>query len=131
MRPLLWSCVAGAVLLISCFSDRAEPTALGPLADCSLPIDSTTIGRVGVVVIRDFAFHPRELRVPAGTRVTWINCETESNQRMAHTTTADAGAWGSPLLEFGRTFSAVMSAPGTYGYHCSPHPSMTATVIVE
>ncbi|HSJ13377.1 MAG TPA: plastocyanin/azurin family copper-binding protein [Longimicrobiales bacterium] len=131
MKSLLLAAAIAAGALVSCFSERAGPTALGPLADCSLPLDSTTIGRVGVVVIRDFAFHPRELRVPAGTRVTWINCETEANQRMAHTSTADAGAWGSPLLEFGRTYSAVFNTPGTYSYHCEPHPSMTASVIVE
>jgi plastocyanin len=122
--------LALALLLAACFSERAEPTALGAV-DCSLPLDSLTVGRVGVVVIRNFAFHPAELRVPAGTRVTWINCETAANGRTPHTTTADAGAWGSPLLAFEATYSAVFDATGTFAYHCEPHPVMTGRVIVE
>jgi len=85
----------------------------------------------GVVVIRDFAFHPAELRVPAGTRVTWVNCERESNGRAAHTSTADAGRWSSPLLAFQARYTTTLTEPGTFAYHCEPHPSMRGTVVVE
>jgi plastocyanin len=122
---------AGVVLMLSCFSERSEPTGAIVAGDCSLPLDSASTGNIGVVVIRDFAFHPNELRVPAGTRVTWINCESEANRAVAHTSTADDGTWSSPLLPFEGTFSAVLAAAGTHSYHCEPHPSMTARVIVE
>lgn len=131
MSARAWSAALGALLLLSCFSERAGPTALAGALDCSLPLDSSTVGRIGVVVIRDFAFHPAEVRVPAGTRITWINCETEANGRMAHTTTADGGAWGSPLLDFEATYSAAFAVGGTFDYHCAPHPSMRGRVIVE
>lgn len=131
MSARLLIAAVAATLVLSCFSERGEPTGLGAVADCSLPVDSTTIGSVGVVVIRNFSFSPSELRVPAGTRVTWINCETEANGRVAHTSTADAGEWGSPLLPFQATFSAVMTEAGTFEYHCEPHPSMRGRVIVE
>jgi|GEM_PF-829605 len=131
MRASLLLSVLGAVLLAACFSERSEPAGLGALVDCSLPIDSSTVGNLGVVVIRDFAFHPAELRVRPGTRVTWVNCESQANQRMAHTTTADDDTWASPLLPFEGTFSTVLSAAGTFEYHCEPHPAMRARVIVE
>ena len=130
MRPLAALAVLAAVVA-ACFSERAGPVELGDDLDCSLPLDSLVIGNPGVVVIRDFAFHPAELRVPAGTRVTWVNCERESNGRAAHTSTADAGRWSSPLLAFQARYTTTLTEPGTFAYHCEPHPSMRGTVVVE
>ena len=112
---------AGA--LASCFSQR-EATA--PIEGvCSFPVEEGVPGST-LVVIRGFAFGPGEVRVRAGQRVTWINCDTD-----AHTTTANAGAWASPLLASGDAFTQVFGAPGEFLYHCEPHPFMTGRVIVE
>ena len=98
MRRML-AVLALLLAAAACFSDR-DPVAF-TLADCSLPLDSAMIGNLGIVVIRNFTFTPSELRVAPGTRVTWINCETEANARAGHTSTADDGeSWSSPLLPF-------------------------------
>jgi plastocyanin len=34
-------------------------------------------------------------------------------------------------IEPGSTFEMTFATPGTYAYHCTPHPSMTGTVVVE
>jgi plastocyanin len=79
-----------------------------------------------IVVIRDFVFEPADLRVRAGERVTWINCDVD-----AHTSTADAGQWTSPSLAPGDGFTQTFATTGEFPYHCEPHPFMTGRVIVE
>jgi plastocyanin len=44
---------------------------------------------------------------------------------------ADNGEFSSSLLAKGATFSFTFDTAGTYGYHCSIHPSMTGTVVVQ
>jgi plastocyanin len=109
--------------LAACFSER-EATA--PVEGvCSLPLGEGVPGST-LVVIRGFAFGPTELRVRAGDRVTWLNCDLD-----VHTSTADAGGWSSPLLSTGDAFTQTFATAGEYPYHCEPHPFMMARVIVE
>ena len=113
----------GAGVLAACFSGR-ETTA--PIEGvCSLPVGEGVPGST-LIVIRGFAFQPGEVRVRAGDRVTWVNCDTDS-----HTSTADGGQWASPLLASGDGFTHIFPAAGEFPYHCEPHPFMTARVIVE
>ena len=78
------------------------------------------------VTISEFAFHPRTLEVSAGATVTWTNADGD-----AHTVTSENGAFTSPALDSGETFSQTFTAPGTYNYFCALHPQMTAQVIVK
>src|SRR5215208_2206660 len=78
------------------------------------------------VSIQDFFFDPDQLSVAPGTTVTWVN-EGEA----PHTTTADDGTWDSGTLQPGEDFSFTFDQPGTYTYHCSIHPDMTASVKVS
>lgn len=109
--------------LAGCFSER-EATA--PVEDlCSFPVGEGVPGST-IVVIRRFVFEPNDVRVRAGERVTWLNCDTEQ-----HTSTADAGQWVSPLLSPGDAFTQTFETVGEFSYHCEPHPFMTGRVIVE
>lgn len=113
--------LAGA--LAGCFSQR-EATA--PIEGvCSFPVGEGVPGST-VVVIQKFAFGPVDVRVRAGERVTWINCDGDS-----HTSTADGAAWASPLLIPGAAFTQPFPTAGEFPYHCEPHPFMTGRVIVE
>jgi plastocyanin len=78
------------------------------------------------VSIQDFSFNPGQITVAPGTTVTWTN-EGPS----PHTTTADDGSWDSGTLQQGEDFSFTFDEPGTYTYHCSIHPDMTASVKVS
>jgi plastocyanin len=112
---------AGAVL--GCFSERsAAPVEEG---ECRFPVGEDIPGST-VVIIRQFTFEPAEVRVRAGERVTWINCDEDS-----HTSTADGGEWSSPLLAPGDAFTQPFDTPGELAYHCEPHQFMRARVIVE
>jgi hypothetical protein len=77
------------------------------------------------VTITNFAFRPRTITVAPGTRVVWTNQDGE-----VHTVTQDRGAWSSPALDTGDKYSRVFTTAGTYAYHCSIHPFMTATIVV-
>jgi len=86
------------------------------------------------VVIKDFAFTPGSLVVPLGTTVTWIN-----RDNTAHTVTGTVGggtatATNSPMsgtLQPGQSYSFRFGQTGTFPYHCSIHPSMTAAIVVS
>lgn len=109
-----------------CTSDRS---GTGPSAgSCTANLDPGSFGSV-VVAIQGFSFNPTPVQVPVGGKVTWINCEPEGTP--SHTTTSDDGAWGSTLLDPGISYTVTFPSIGTFAYHCEPHPSMTAQVIVQ
>ena len=109
--------------LAGCFSERA---ATAPVEDlCSIRVGEGVPGSTLVVISR-FAFGPVDVRVRAGERVTWVNCDLE-----VHTSTADGGEWSSPSLSPGDGFTQTFSTTGEFPYHCEPHPFMIGRVIVE
>ncbi len=78
------------------------------------------------VTMSNFAFSPATLTVKAGTTVTWTNKDSAT-----HTATSDTGAFDSGNLSKGATFSYTFNTSGTFAYHCTIHPSMKGTIIVE
>ncbi len=93
----------------------------------SVPGARDTSRRVVEVEIGSIAFRTEELRVPAGTTVRWVNKDP-----VGHTVTPDASdaGFGSSLIGPGETYEHTFERPGTYPYHCIPHPFMTGRVIV-
>ena len=80
------------------------------------------------------AFSPRELTVPVGTTVRWVNGDA-----MLHSVTSGEsdgtvgtpdGRFDSGFLEPGDAFTFTFTEPGTYRYFCLPHPFMTGTITV-
>jgi plastocyanin len=135
MRAIVWrgkaalmAAASAALVAIACFSNRDTPTGAEAGTACQVPETADVDGST-IVFIRDFAFHPATVRVKRGSRITWVNCESTAG--LSHTSTADAGAWRSPLILRASAFTKVEDVPGTFTYHCEPHPFMTGTVIVE
>lgn len=79
-----------------------------------------------VINIENFAFEPGEITVATGTKVTWLN-----KDKVPHTATGDDEGFDSGILKQGEEFSDVFASPGTFGYHCIPHPKMKARIIVK
>lgn len=80
------------------------------------------------VEIADFAYSPKVITVKKGSTVTWTNQDS-----MRHDITPDEESddfKASDLLAKGDSYSFTFEKPGTYTYHCSPHPYMKGTVIV-
>jgi len=79
------------------------------------------------VEISGFAFQPQQITIKTGDIVVWTNQDSVS-----HTIKSDTGnEISSSSLSKGATYSHTFTQPGTYDYHCSIHPSMQATVVVE
>jgi plastocyanin len=78
------------------------------------------------VAIADFAYTPATLTITAGDTVTWTNQDSA-----VHTATSTTGAFDSGDLAQGESYSLTFTAPGTFAYLCTPHPEMTAQIVVE
>ena len=70
-------------------------------------------------------FSPASFTVSAGGTVSWYNGDTNT-----HSVTSDSGAFESGNLAPGARWSHTFAQPGTYAYHCTPHPLMTGTIVV-
>jgi plastocyanin len=84
------------------------------------------------ITIKDFAFSPASVTVPAGTTVTWTNQDS-----VPHTIVNDfnplfsqGAMFTSSQLQTGQSFSFTFKDPGTFGYHCGIHTYMKGTVTV-
>jgi amicyanin len=77
------------------------------------------------VKIGNFTFGPQEVKVKAGTTVTWTN-----EDDIPHTVVSPNN-FRSQVLDTDGTYSFTFTTPGTYKYFCSLHPHMTGAIVVE
>ncbi|MBI4416353.1 MAG: cupredoxin domain-containing protein [Euryarchaeota archaeon] len=85
------------------------------------------------VAIANYAFSPSSLTIRAGTTVQWTNMD-----HVGHTVSfGEHGAMpgmgagtDSGMMGHMATFTYTFTEPGTYEYHCDPHPYMTARIVV-
>ena len=87
---------------------------------------NTVLAPNGAYLGNGINFTPGTLTVSAGTTVLWGN-----NDVTTHTVTSDAGAFNSNNLSSGDKFQVKFDNPGQYKYHCSIHPFMTGTIVVQ
>lgn len=78
------------------------------------------------VDIKDFNYLPPNLKVKAGTEVTFTNSD-----EFAHTVTANDKSFDSGNMDKDAKFTHTFDKAGTYKYFCAIHNSMTAVVTVE
>jgi len=90
------------------------------------PAAATPTGSGGTTVaIRDFAFEPPEITIPAGTTVSWENADAAP-----HTATGDDGVFSSGRIDAGAAGTATFDEVGTFAYRCEFHPDMLGTIVV-
>lgn len=78
------------------------------------------------VSIKNSTYSPETLTVKVGTTVTFTN-----NDSILHTATADDDSFDTGLLAKGESSSITFSKAGTVTYHCTQHPQMSGTIVVE
>ena len=123
-RILLVFAVVGVVALLALVG-CSSPTSSSSSGSAPAASSSTSGSSGGSdVTIQNFSFNPSSLTVKAGTTVTWTNKDSAT-----HTVTGSG--WESGELPTGTTYSHKFDTAGTYAYHCSIHPSMTGTIIVQ
>jgi plastocyanin len=105
--PVIIITMLALVIFISRCSKTASPTG-------------------NAVWMQNMAFTPSTLTVPVNTTVTWTNKDP-----MAHTVTSNSGLFSSGNVNPNATYSFQFTTAGTYPYHCTIHPYMTGTIIVQ
>jgi plastocyanin len=129
-RPVLLVGLLLCAALAACGGSSSSPAASAAASAAApseaAPSEAPAAGGGDAVTIANFAFGPASLSVAAGTTVTWTNEDTA-----AHTATADDGSFDSSSIAPGATFSHAFDTAGTFAYHCSIHPNMTATIEVN
>jgi plastocyanin len=79
------------------------------------------------VSIKDFAFHPDSITVPAGGSITWTNDDT-----VPHTATGnDRSVLQSGTIKPGESFTQTFDTAGSYDYFCEFHAGMKGKIVVE
>ena len=78
------------------------------------------------VFIQGSAFSPATITVKANTTITWTN-----KDGIPHTVTSNTGIFESNSISGGGTWSQPFITAGSFPYHCSIHPSMKGTVVVQ
>jgi plastocyanin len=128
----LCAVTAAATALASCGSSTTDvSTPVGR----KLPANGIDIV-VGAQNKGTGAFTPNPLTVSLaeGGVVVWFNddqtASAYSSNGVTHNITADDGSFSSGNLPSGNTFQTTFTAAGTFGYHCSIHPTMKGTVTV-
>lgn len=75
--------------------------------------------------IANYSFAPESIKIKAGGKV-----EFKNSDEVAHSAVADDGSFDTGLIDTGKSAAVTFDKPGTYSYHCGPHPFMTATIVV-
>ena len=105
----------------------AAALTLVAVAGCSSPTpEEARTPLPDQVIIADRAYSPSEITIDVGDTVTWVF----DDGGMVHDVVADDKSFRSPLKAAG-SFTHTFDEPGTFTYHCTPHPDMTGTVVVE
>jgi plastocyanin/uncharacterized membrane protein YozB (DUF420 family) len=114
----------------------APPTATETGAPTATPTDTPTPGPSPTptpvtVIFKNFEIVPRELTIPAGTKVIFLIQDSQHEPyQSAPDSTAITGFDSGPL-DPGQTYSLTFNTPGTYTIRCGFHPNqMVMTLIV-
>jgi plastocyanin len=78
------------------------------------------------VRLANLRYEPARIEVPLGSVVVWHN-----EDPLEHTVTAEDGSWDSGPIPPGGVWRNRFVRPGRYTVICTPHPFMTAEVIVR
>ncbi len=117
--------IAGTALLLAGCGGGNNPSASANSSRSSSQAASGASS--SAVKISNFKFAPASVTVKQGARVTVTNEDSA-----AHTATADDGhSFDSGTLAQGAAQTISVSKPGTYAYHCSIHPFMHGTLVVN
>ena len=101
-------------------------TFIASIAGTSKPTARASDSELYTITIKDFMFAPRNLVIPVGSRVTWVNKDEEPH-KVAETNSL----FTSQPLDTDAGFTYEFKMPGKYEYFCTVHPRMTGTITVE
>jgi amicyanin len=99
---------------------------LGPVAGAVIAFGAVAAEELDAVTIDNFTFGPKELTVPVGTTVKWVN-----HDDIPHNVVNKDKVFRSKALDTDDSYSFTFASAGTYDYFCGLHPQMTGKIIVK
>lgn len=81
------------------------------------------------VTIANYEFNPTPVMVKVGTTVTWTNSDIARHSIVSDDPQSQFAPHGDLINQDGK-YTFTFTKPGTYKYHCEPHPYMHGTVVV-
>lgn len=129
-KNILWVIAALVVIGLGVYlfkpRQTAAPTSTStPKTTTQEPTSAPMAGK-NTVQISGFAFSPQSITVKVGDSVTWTNTDT-----VGHSITADDSSFDTGVFDQNTSKTLKFDKAGTFGYHCSVHPNMKGTVVVE
>lgn len=95
----------------------SRPAALGGAGGATVAAE---------VTMATFKFASDTVTITTGQAVRWTNRDP-----VEHTITFDGAEPGSPPIPQNASYVHRFDRPGTYTYHCTPHPFMRGVVVVK
>lgn len=80
------------------------------------------------VGIKDYHYHPHELRVKVGDTVKWVNQEKRTSHSILF---LGPQGFESERIFPDESWRRTFDKPGRHEYSCGPHPEMKGVVEVE
>ncbi len=96
------------------------------VATLALALPVNGLAATIAVKINATAFSPKTVTINFGDTVKWTNADTVNRQLVA-----DSGAFASPILKPGQSYSFTFKTPGTFNYHDALKPSVKGTITVK
>lgn len=101
--------------------------AAAATTEATASTDSEAAAEATTVDIKDLAYNPATIEIPAGTTIAWTNSDA-----VPHTVTAqDRALLQSGTLDGGATYSQTFDTPGTIDYFCEFHANMKGSIVVQ
>jgi len=99
------------------FHRSPKPVTLGAPAGAAIAAE---------VAMAAMKFAGQTVTIAAGQSVRWTNRDP-----VEHSVTFDGTEQGSPIIPTNGSYVHRFEHPGTYTYHCTPHPFMKGVVVVK
>lgn len=112
----------GTQYFVRAYASNSSGTAYGN----EVSFTTVAIPPANELKIQAMAFVPQTLTITVNSTVKWKNLDG-----IAHTVTSDNASWDSGNIPAGGTFKFTFTSTGTFNYHCTFHPLMTGTIIVQ
>jgi plastocyanin len=96
------------------------------VAALALALPVNALAATTAIKINPNAFAPQTATINDGDTVKWTNADTVNRQLVA-----DSGAFASPILKPGASYSFTFKTPGTFNYHDALKPSVKGTITVK
>lgn len=124
--------VVGAIIAVILWTQQPQQSTSTPqTTDTS---SNGSLQNAGEVTVRmqNTKFNPASITIKKGTKVTWVN-EDSIRHNVVATDSDNTGGLPTQNDLFGKggSYSFTFETSGTFRYHCTPHPFMTGTIVVE